>query len=101
MRNEFEYEDDFREQKDVTCKNCAHRFFVAKSLEGGLVNCPQCQKLVEVSSSPEPAFWLLVSVAVFVGLIITAAVFVFGGVIAGFITLVVCAALIGLMLVAL
>ena len=44
---------------EVTCRHCLLRFKAARSLKGGLTNCPQCGKATEVPGGPEPLFWAL------------------------------------------
>ncbi|MEQ8768517.1 MAG: hypothetical protein RL885_31720 [Planctomycetota bacterium] len=46
---------------EVLCP-CSHQFRVPTSLRGGIVNCPSCQKAVDVprGSRPEFLFWLCI-----------------------------------------
>ena len=42
------------------CSHCGFSFEVARSLKGGLTNCPDCNKSVPVPGGPEALFWVLV-----------------------------------------
>ncbi len=45
---------------EVHC-SCKRYFRAAKSLKGGITNCPWCGKAVDVPGGPEPLFWVLLS----------------------------------------
>lgn len=88
-------------QAGVECDGCGHRFAVPKSMKGGLVNCPACQKIVEVTQGAEPAFWLLVALGVVIGLAITGVAAAAGGPVAGLIAFVICTGILMLTFLAL
>lgn len=43
---------------NVTC-DCGNMFQVARSLKGGIANCPRCRKVVDVPGGPEGPFYVL------------------------------------------
>jgi hypothetical protein len=54
-------------QIHLECNSCLHRFEVAKTMAGGMTNCPKCQQLLEISGTPDAfLYWGCVA---FVGLI--------------------------------
>lgn len=67
-------------------------------MKGGLANCPDCQKAVEVRAGFEGLFWLLIAGGVTFSLFLVVMAYLAYGVIGGGIVLVVCAALFALVL---
>lgn len=80
-------EIDPRYDLPVHCPNCDETFPAPKSMKGGYSNCPRCQRAVEVTGGYEAEFWLLFGLGCVVCLLISAAAFWGGGIIAGGITL--------------
>lgn len=61
-------------QIEVQCDSCELIFDVPRSMNGGIANCPDCQSTVRIQSGPEPLYWMLVGLGVFVVLGISALV---------------------------
>jgi len=59
---------------NVTC-DCGNMFQVARSLKGGIANCPRCRKIVDVPGGPEGLFYVLLFLGVAVVLGISALFF--------------------------
>ncbi len=72
--------------RHVLCEHCPEEFDVAKSLQGGLANCPNCGKATAVPGGPEALFILAVSLGVLLGGGATWLIWISAGATAGLIT---------------
>ena len=59
---------------EVHCP-CGHFFRVARSLKGGMANCPRCGKAADVPGGPEGLFWLLLGLGTLVVVLVAACFF--------------------------
>ena len=64
-------------------------------MKGGIANCPQCRKAVEVGGGPEPLFWLLLAAGGLAVLVAAAIAWGIGGTWAGLGALVLGALILG------
>ena len=71
-----------RDGVEVRC-SCKRYFRVAKSLKGGIANCPFCGKAADVPAGPEPLFLFLLSLGVLAVLVPTAILCASGNLVAG------------------
>lgn len=78
----------------VVCQRCSAEFFVRPSLKGGIASCPECGRATPVPGGAEPAFWVVLGVAIVVFGSIGLALWLFAGQTAGLIALAVGAVII-------
>ena len=83
----------------VNCTFCENSFHVPKSMAGGMANCPECERAVEVKGGSDGLFRLLVAggvlgIIMFSGLffvigepLVGGGVFVIGAIIMGLVML--------------
>ncbi len=67
---------------EVECP-CGHRFFVARRLQGALVNCPKCGRATEAPGAFDPLFWLIAGGGVAVAAVVCTVIFLTAGPVAG------------------
>lgn len=49
---------------EAFCPHCELIFDVPASMKGGIANCPECRRTVEIRGGPEPIYWILVGCGV-------------------------------------
>jgi len=82
--------------REAACA-CGHRFDAGDELAGGVTNCPQCGRAVEVPGLRDPFWRVLQAAGAVVWAVATAVAAVEGGAIAGVVTAVVVAGLLWLL----
>jgi len=85
---------------DVACTSCGRPFQVARSLKGGLTNCPGCGALVELRGGVDLDFAALVALGVVLVLGVTAVAWAAGGMIAAVVAFLVAAAILAAVILA-
>lgn len=64
---------------EIRCPNCGSVFAVPRSTQGGVVNCPHCDRMVPVPGGFEALFWLAVCGGVLAVLLATGLAYLAGG----------------------
>lgn len=85
---------------DLFCPHCSSSFAVPKTMKGGMANCPDCQKAVEVAGGPEPLFWFLFGLGGLGILLVSGLLFAAAGPIVGLIGLMVGATILTVLVLA-